>query len=190
MRNYPTFSRAAVIWYQGAFALAALKGGARSVLAVDQSVAALELATAAAERTGLAPLKTLCANVFDILRDLRDEGATYDLVVLDPPAFAKSRSEREGALRGYRDLNRLALRVLAPGGYLLTCTCSHHVDGPMFERVLRQAVAELPFPIHLCERLMAGEDHPVWLGLPESEYLKVCLLRRPLASAGEVPQKE
>jgi 23S rRNA (cytosine1962-C5)-methyltransferase len=164
--------------YQGAFALAALGGGARSALAVDQAVEALELASSAAERNGLAPLKTLCANVFDILRELRNENSYYDLVVLDPPAFAKSRKEREGALRGYRDLNRLAMRILAPGGYLLTCSCSHHVDMPTFERVLRQAAAELPFPILLRERLGAGADHPVWINLPESEYLKVYLLER------------
>jgi len=176
--------------YQGAFALAALSGGARSALAVDQAVAALELANTAAERNGLAPLKTLCANVFDILRELRNEGGKYDLVILDPPAFAKSRKEREGALRGYRDLNRLALRVLAPGGYLLTCSCSHHVDQPTFERVLRQAAADLPFPILLRERLGAGADHPVWINLPESEYLKVYLLERPLESSPELPHKE
>lgn len=165
--------------YQGAFALAALSGGARSALAVDQSVEALEQATGAAERNGLAPLKTLCANVFDILRELRNEGSFYDLVILDPPAFAKSRKERDGALRGYRDLNRLAMRVLAPGGYLLTCSCSHHVDMASFERVLRQAAAELPFPLLLRERMGAGPDHPVWIHLPESEYLKVYLLERP-----------
>jgi 23S rRNA (cytosine1962-C5)-methyltransferase len=180
--------------YQGAFALAALSGGARSALAVDQAVSALELANTAAERNGLAPLKTLCANVFDILRELRSESTSYDLVVLDPPAFAKSRKERDGALRGYRDLNRLALRVLAPGGYLLTCSCSHHVDAPTFERVLRQAAAELPFPVILCERLGAGEDHPVWINLPESEYLKVYMLQRPLESPleskEELPHKK
>jgi 23S rRNA (cytosine1962-C5)-methyltransferase len=180
--------------YQGAFALAALAGGAASALAVDQSVPALELATEAAERNGLAPLKTLCANVFDILRELRNGSTQYDLVVLDPPAFAKSRKEREGALRGYRDLNRLAMRVLAPDGYLLTCSCSHHVDPPTFERMLRQAAAELPFPMILRERLGAGEDHPVWISLPESEYLKVYLLQRPLESplesAPELPHKE
>ncbi len=168
--------------YQGAFALAALAGGARSALAVDQAVDALELATAAAERNGLAPLKTLCANVFDLLRELRHEANSYDLVILDPPAFAKSRKEREGALRGYRDLNRLAMRVLAPGGLLLTCSCSHHVDLPTFERVLRQAAADLPFPILLRQRLGAGADHPVWINLPESEYLKIWLLERSLES--------
>ena len=176
--------------YQGAFALAALAGGAHSALAVDQSVPALEMASDAAERNGLAPLKTLCANVFDILRELRNDSAQYDLVVLDPPAFAKSRKEREGALRGYHDLNRLAMGVLAPGGCLLTCSCSHHVDPPTFERTLRQAAAELPFPIILRERLGAGEDHPVWINLPESEYLKVYLLQRPLESTPELPHKE
>jgi 23S rRNA (cytosine1962-C5)-methyltransferase len=164
--------------YQGAFALAALAGGARSALAIDQSAASLERAQAAAQRNGWAGLETRRANAFDALRDMRDAGAQFDLVIVDPPAFAKSRREREGAGRGYRDLNRHALRLLAPDGWLLTCSCSHHVSQPMFEEVLRQAAAELPFRALLRERLMAGADHPVWIGLPESEYLKVVLLQR------------
>ena len=94
------------------------------------------------------------------------------------PAFAKSRRELPGAERGYRDLNRLALRVLAPDGYLLTCTCSHHMTLPRFEEIARQAAAGLPFRVLLRQRLGAGPDHPVALSHPESEYLKVLLLQR------------
>ena len=98
----------------------------------------------------------------------------------EPARFRrKSRREREGALRGYRDLNRQALRLLAPGGYLLTCSCSHHVTPALFEAVLRQAAADLNFPVLLRDRLAAGEDHPVWVSLPETEYLKVVVLQRP-----------
>ncbi|HLQ38861.1 MAG TPA: class I SAM-dependent rRNA methyltransferase [Planctomycetota bacterium] len=164
--------------YQGAFALAALAGGAASVLAVDQSEAALAAAVAAAGQNGLTGLTTQAGNVFDFLRQQRDAGDRYGLVVLDPPAFAKSRRELAGALRGYRDLNRLCLRLLAPHGLLLTCTCSHHVGHGAFEDVLRQAAAGLPFRVLLQQRLGAGSDHPVWLSLPESEYLKVVLLQR------------
>jgi len=118
------------------------------------------------------------ANVFDFLRAQREAGLQHDLVVLDPPAFAKSRRELEGAERGYRDLNRQALRVLAPHGFLLTCTCSHHMTPVRFEELVRQAAAGLPFRVVLRKRLGAGPDHPVCITHPESEYLKVLLLQR------------
>jgi 23S rRNA (cytosine1962-C5)-methyltransferase len=160
--------------YQGAFALSALRGGARSALCVDQSGQALELAASAAVENGLPGLSTQQANVFEFLRAERQEGARFDLVVLDPPAFAKNKRELEGALRGYR----VALRLLPPGGHLITCSCSHHVTLPMFEDVVRQAGAGLPFRVLLRQRLGAGPDHPVWHALPESEYLKVLWLER------------
>ncbi|MBM4062622.1 MAG: class I SAM-dependent rRNA methyltransferase [Planctomycetes bacterium] len=165
--------------YQGGFSLAALAGGARSATAVDQSAEALAAAAAGAQRNGLTGLTTVEADVFDFLRQQRESGRQADLVVLDPPAFAKSRREVEGASRGYRDLNRQALRVLAPGGFLLTCTCSHHVEPARFEELVRQAAAGLPFRIVLRQRLGAGPDHPVLLTHPGSEYLKVLLLQRP-----------
>lgn len=165
--------------YQGGFSLSALAGGATQVLAVDQSQPALDLAQRAAEANGLRGLQVRKGNAFDVLRDLRTAGSQFGLVVVDPPAFAKSRREVTGALRGYRDLNRNALRLLAPGGILVTCSCSHHLTGPKFEEVLRQAATELPFRVYLDERIGAGSDHPVWVHLPESEYLKVCVLRRP-----------
>jgi len=164
--------------YQGAFALCALAGGAASALAADQDEEALARAAAAAERNGLAGLTTRRANVFELLRELREGEQQFDLVVLDPPPFARSRRERPGAERGYRDLNRLALRLLAPGGWLVTASCSHHVALPAFEDLVRQSAAGLRFKILLRQRLGAGDDHPVWLALPESEYLKVLLLER------------
>jgi len=164
--------------YQGAFSLCALRGGARSALAVDQSTEALGRAVDAAAANALTGLQTRAANVFDFLRAERDGGAQYDLIVLDPPAFAKTRRELRGAERGYRDLNRLALRVLAPGGHLLTCSCSHHMTLPRFEDVLGQAAAGLPFGTVLQRRLGAGADHPCEVTHPASEYLKVVLLQR------------
>lgn len=164
--------------YQGGFALNALAGGARSALAIDQSQDALDLATAGAAANGLRGLTTQAGNVFDVLRAQRDAHAAFDLIVLDPPAFAKSRRELEGAERGYRDLNRQALRVLAPNGFLVTCTCSHHVTWQRFEEVVRQAAAGLPFRVVLRQRLGAGPDHPIAVTHPESEYLKVLLLQR------------
>ena len=164
--------------YQGAFSLAALAGGASKAVAVDQSETALEMARQACEDNGLGPITTHCADVFDWLRELRGSGEQFDLVVLDPPAFAKSKREVEDALRGYRDLNRLAMRVLAPDGYLLTCSCSQNVQPRQFESVLRQAAAGLPFPLIVRGRISAGSDHPMWISAPESEYLKVVLLHR------------
>ena len=164
--------------YQGGFALNALRGGAVSALLVDQSEDALAVAAASAAANGLGGLETRAANVFDLVRDLRQQEQRFDLIVLDPPAFAKARREVAGAERGYRDLNRQALRLLAPNGLLLTCTCSHHVTGERFEEVVRQAAAGLPFRVVLQQRLGAGDDHPVLLTHPESEYLKVLLLQR------------
>lgn len=164
--------------YQGAFSLSALAGGAVSATAVDQSERALELAREAAQRNGLSGLSTEHANVFDHLRSLREANRRFDLVVLDPPAFAKSRRELDGALRGYRDLNQKALRVLGPHGFLVTCSCSHHMNGPAFEDVVRQAAAGLPFRVALHQRIGAGADHPAVVTMPESEYLKVLVLRR------------
>ncbi len=167
-----------VFSYQGGFALSALHGGAASALAIDQSADALAAAAAAAERNGLVGLETCGDNAFTKLRDLRRAGEQFDLVVVDPPAFAKNRRELQGALRGYRDLNRLALRLLGPGGLLVTCSCSHHMSPVRFEETLRHAAAELPFRTLLRARIGAGEDHPVWLALPESEYLKVLVAER------------
>lgn len=164
--------------YQGGFALAALRGGARRCLAIDQSEAALTRARAGAARNDLSGLETRTGNVFDVLRELRQTETRFDLVIVDPPAFAKSKREAEGAARGYRDLNAYAMRLLRPGGHLLTCSCSHHMTAPMFETTLRQAAAGLPFSFVLRERIMADVDHPVWLNLPQSEYLKVFLLER------------
>jgi len=164
--------------YQGAFALSALAGGAREAIAVDQSAEALARATAAAEAQELGPLTARVGNAFDVVRELRADGQSFDLVVLDPPPFCKSRREVEGGKRGYRDLNRIAMQLLAPGGRLITASCSYHLRGEMFEDVLRQASFDLPFRVFLEERLGAGADHPAWLRLPESEYLKVRVLRR------------
>jgi 23S rRNA (cytosine1962-C5)-methyltransferase len=166
--------------YQGGFALAALRGGAERVLSIDESSSALDEAAAAVARNGLdaSRWERRDVNAFTELRALRRAGDDFDLVVCDPPAFARTRREVRGALSGYRDLNRLALRVLRPGGLLVTCSCSHHVGWPEFEAVVRQAAGDLPFPVLLRRRIGAGDDHPVRLTVPESEYLKVLLVER------------
>jgi 23S rRNA (cytosine1962-C5)-methyltransferase len=164
--------------YQGGFSMAALGGGATSVQMVDQSETALELAKETALLNHFDAPEMIKGNVFDVIRDLRDQQQYYDLVVLDPPAFCKSRREVEGGIRGYRDLNRGALRLLAPGGRLITCSCSHHLKADVFEDTIRQAALDLPFRVFVEQRLGSGLDHPALLRLPETEYLKVRILRR------------
>ncbi|MDE0959382.1 MAG: class I SAM-dependent rRNA methyltransferase [Planctomycetota bacterium] len=164
--------------YQGGFSMAALGGGATSVQMVDQSKVALELAKETALLNHFEVPEMIRGNVFDVIRDLRNEQQFYDLVVLDPPAFCKSRREVEGGIRGYRDLNRGALRLLAPGGRLVTCSCSHHLKSELFEETIRQAALDLPFRVFVEERMGSGRDHPALLRLPETEYLKVRILRR------------
>ncbi len=164
--------------YQGGFSIAAAVGGATSVLAVDQSADALAQAQLDATANGVTSITMQVGNAFDVVRDLRRDERMFDLVVVDPPAFCKSRRELAGGLRGYRDLNRAAVRLLAPGGWLVTCSCSHHLSWEMFEDVMRQSAADVPFRLLLRERIMAGADHPAWVSLPESEYLKVLVLQR------------
>jgi len=164
--------------YQGGFSMAALSGGATSVTMVDQSKTALEVAVETAKLNGFDEPKVIQGNVFDLIRDLRSADDQFDLVILDPPAFCKSRREVQGGIRGYRDLNRGAIRLLAPGGRLITCSCSHHLKPEMFEDTIKQSSLDLPFRVILEERLGSGEDHPVLIRLPETEYLKVRTVRR------------
>lgn len=164
--------------YQGGFSMAALSGGAASVTMVDQSSTALDLARETARENGFAEPDAIHGNAFDIVRELRNQSQQYDLIILDPPAFCKSRREVKGGIRGYRDLNRGSLRLLAPGGRLLTCSCSHHLKPEMFEDTIRQAALDLPFRVFIEDRLGSGIDHPVLVRLPETEYLKVRMLRR------------
>ena len=164
--------------YQGGFSMAALSGGASSVTMVDQSKTALEVAVETAKLNGFDEPKVIQGNVFDLIRDLRSADDQFDLVILDPPAFCKSRREVQGGIRGYRDLNRGAIRLLAPGGRLITCSCSHHLKPEMFEDTIKQSSLDLPFRVILEERLGSGEDHPVLIRLPETEYLKVRTVRR------------
>ena len=162
--------------YLGGFALNALVAGAAEAVAVDQSEEALAQAKTGAERNGLTGLTTLPGNVFDVARALVEDRQEFDLLVLDPPAFAKSRREVEGGVRGYLDLNRRAFELLKPGGMLVSCSCSYHVTEPLFVDILREASARSGRRALLRERVPAGIDHPVFLTLPESDYLKVMVV--------------
>jgi 23S rRNA (cytosine1962-C5)-methyltransferase len=182
--NYATAAKYAhgealdICTYQGGFALHLARSCPR-VTGVDISRAALEVAekNLAANAAALkdANVDWIEANAFDLLRDWSDAGAAYDTIVLDPPAFAKSKRAVEGALRGYKELNLRALKMLRTGGTLVTCSCSHHVFLAEFQEVVAAAAADAGRRVRLIERRGAAHDHPVILTIPETEYLK-CLI--------------
>jgi 23S rRNA (cytosine1962-C5)-methyltransferase len=167
--------------YTGAFAVAAAAGGASSVVAVDSSAPALELAATNIERNG-GPGVTddvlfVQADVFTQLRRLRDEGARFDLIVADPPKLARSTSQLNRATRAYKDLNLLALKLLAPGGVLVTFSCSGLLTAELFQKVLFGAALDAGRDAQVIGRLTQATDHPVLLTFPEAEYLKGLVLR-------------
>ena len=167
-----------VCCYQGGFALH-LAQVCRQVTGVDASRASLEVAerNLEANRSSLtAEVDWVEADAFQILRDWSDAGETFDAIVLDPPAFAKTRRAVEGALRGYKELNLRALKMLRSGGLLLTCSCSHHVGWADLEGAVASAAADASRRVRLLERRGAAPDHPVVLNLPETEYLKCLVL--------------
>ncbi len=167
-----------VFCYQGGFALH-LAQVCRAVTGVDASRASLEVAerNLANNRDRLAAeVDWLEADAFELLRDWSDAGKVFDAIVLDPPAFAKTRRAVEGALRGYKELNLRALRMLRPGGLLITCSCSHHVEWSDLEAAVASAAADASRRVRLLERRGAAPDHPVVLNLPETEYLKCLVL--------------
>jgi 23S rRNA (cytosine1962-C5)-methyltransferase len=170
--------------YSGAFGVAALAGGAAHVVQVDVSEPALALArenhranAQAVDEPG-SPATTVAADVFEDLRVRVAAGESWDLIVTDPPAFAKRKSDVDRACRGYKDLNRLAFRLLAPGGLLLACTCSGAVSADLFQKVLFAAALDAGREARLLEKRGAGPDHPVSIDCPEGEYLKAFLLSR------------
>jgi len=164
--------------YGGAFALQ-LARKAEQVTAVDISEEAAAHGREAAARNGAANLEFKVANAFDLLRDESDRGERYDTVVLDPPAFAKSKSSLDAAVRGYKEINLRAFHLLNPGGVLVSCSCSFHVDEATFERTVLQAAADAKRTAQVIERRGAARDHPTLLGVPETRYLKCLILRVP-----------
>jgi 23S rRNA (cytosine1962-C5)-methyltransferase len=163
--------------YHGGFALA-LAPACDTVEALDVSADAVAHITANAAANGRANVTAREANVFDELRHLERDGARYDTIVLDPPAFAKNKAAIGNALAGYKEINLRALRLLNPGGYLVTCSCSYNVDEAMFSEAVHQASADARVPVTVVEKRMQGRDHPVLLGVPETHYLKCLILRK------------
>jgi 23S rRNA (cytosine1962-C5)-methyltransferase len=162
--------------YIGGFALQMARKSAQ-VTAVDSSAPACEQIRANAARNGIANVQTVTANVFDFLRGEVDAAKRYDTIVLDPPAFAKTRAARAAGLRGYKEINLRAMQLLVPGGYLVSSSCSHHVDEIAFEAMLQAAAADAKREVQIIEKRGAGRDHPVLLALRETRYLKCYVLR-------------
>src|SRR6202140_1181295 len=163
-----------VFCYQGAFALHVTPKCA-SVTGVDSSRPALEMAEKNAALNGR-DLEWVEANAFDLLRDYAAANRRYDTVVLDPPAFAKSKKDLDKALRGYKELNLRAMKMLRPGGILVTCSCSYHVSGVDFLKVVADAAQDAHKSFRILENRGAAKDHPVLLNVPETSYLQCLIL--------------
>jgi len=161
--------------YHGQWALHAARGGAASVLGVDSSAAAIAQAEANAARNGYAARCTFrCAQVEEVLAE---EEEPFDVILLDPPAFAKSRGQAKKALGRYQALNALAMQKVRPGGLLVSSSCSHFIDRDSFLETIKRAAASARRTVWLCEFRGAAPDHPVLLAMPETAYLKCAFLR-------------
>ncbi len=156
---------------QGAFALACAKAGAGAVTAVEISAEAVVRIGENAARNGLA-VEALEANVFDFLKKQEAAGALYDLIVLDPPSFTKSKGKLQDAMRGYKEIHLRALKLLAPDGLLATFSCSHHVTSELFKEMIIDALVDAKKSARQLRTLQQSADHPILASLPETEYLK------------------
>ncbi len=164
--------------YSGSWALHAARFGARQVTGVDISPGAIALAAENARLNGLEGVSSfLRADVFELLREAGRTGERYGTVILDPPAFVKSRKKLAEAIRGYLTVNRRAMELVEPGGYLFTCSCSYHLEREVFLHTLRQAAAQARRAVRLVELRGQAYDHPVLLACPETEYLKCAVLQ-------------
>jgi len=163
-----------VFSYHGSFALH-LAGGFEKVIAVDSSAVALRRGLENARTNNLSNIETKEANAFEFLRE--KPAAKYDLIVLDPPAFAKSKRDIERAYAAYKEINLRAMKLLSGGGILATTSCSHHLSEPLFYQMLSEAAADAHKTVRVIEKRGQGWDHPVLLNVPETHYLKFALLQ-------------
>lgn len=164
--------------HTGSFAIHAAYYGAREVLGIDISEHAVDFAT---HNAVLNNLQDRCrfevANTFDRLREYYDRKESFDTIILDPPAFTKSRSSMEGAIRGYKEINLRAMKIIRSGGFLITCSCSQHMDPEMFMDILYNAAFDAKRKVRLIEYRSQAKDHPVLLAAEETEYLKCAILQ-------------
>ena len=166
--------------YTGGFTINALAGGAKSVLSVDASADALALCRENVVLNGFSidQHQTLEGDVFQLLRKFRDEGKSFDLIILDPPKFAPTAALAEKAARGYKDINLLAFKLLRPGGLLFTFSCSGGVDAALFQKIVASAALDAGVDAQILEHLSQAPDHPVALNFPEGSYLKGLVCRK------------
>jgi len=161
----------------GGFSIHASLYGAKTVEAADVSSDALEMVRRNAALNGCDNVSTTEANVFDLVRQYCEEGRMYDTVILDPPAFAKSKQALDGAYRGYKELNLRCMKLVASGGYLITCSCSQFMTPELFQKMLREAAADCGRNVRVLELLMQSRDHPASLNADQSLYLKGYILQ-------------
>ena len=164
--------------HTGSFALNAALGGAKHVTAVDVSASAVEMVQANAERNGLGSVVDgVTANVFELLPALEQEPVKYDFIILDPPAFTKSRKTAANAMTGYKEINYRAMKLLPRGGYLATCSCSHFAEEEKFTAMLRSAARDARVRLRQIESRQQSCDHPILWGVEETNYLKFYLFQ-------------
>ena len=163
--------------HNGSFALHAAKYGAKSVLGVDISEEALEVARRNAEINGFDNVTFEAHNCFDLLRELDDNHEQFDVVILDPPAFTKNKAAVQSAIRGYKEINLRGLKLTRPGGFLVTCSCSQHVLPEMFQDIVNQAARDAKKRIRLVEFRTQGYDHPILPQSVETKYLKCMIIQ-------------
>jgi 23S rRNA (cytosine1962-C5)-methyltransferase len=166
-----------VFGYTGSFGVVAAKNGAASVTTVESSGPALELAKQNAELNGVDVGEVIEGDAFEVLRRMRDRRAEFDLIILDPPKYSASAKHIERATRKYKDINLVGIKLLAPGGKLMTFSCSQSMDTDLFQKVVAGAALDAKRDLRIIRRLGQPVDHPVHLHFPESEYLKGLLLQ-------------
>jgi len=162
--------------YQGGFALT-IAGQCEHVEGVDMGAAAVQAARRNQELNGIANVTFREANAFDVLKEYDEVGRRFQMLILDPPAFAKNRDSLDAAERGYKEINLRALKILAPGGYLVTCSCSYHLSEALFLRLIAGAATDAKKNVVVVERRTQAQDHPILLTMPETHYLKVLILK-------------
>ena len=159
--------------HTGSFALHAARYGAKEVTGVDISEYACAFATENAVLNGFSDrVRFIAANAFDLLAEESRQGKQYDVIILDPPAFTKTRSQIESALRGYKEINLRAMKMIVPGGFLVTCSCSQHVTQDLFRKMVSDAARDARVLLRQVEFRTQGRDHPILPAAPETEYLK------------------
>jgi 23S rRNA (cytosine1962-C5)-methyltransferase len=162
--------------YQGGFALT-IADRCQHVEGVDMGAAAVQAARRNQELNAISNVTFREANTFDLLKEYDEVGRRFRMVILDPPAFAKSKDSLEAAQRGYKEINLRALKILEPGGYLVTCSCSHHLSEALFLQLIAEAANDARKTVVVAERRTQAEDHPILLTMPETHYLKALILK-------------